>query len=169
MKNFFLTTTLFGACLFATAAQADTTYRLDMKVLYNGEEIAAPTIVVASNKQADLFIDNPQASSPKVRMLVSAEPGTTTRSGKETIGVKVIFFESVADAWVVVAEPVVGVFPHTEASLQLGDAAKSGTAPYEVRMTVSDFDPATMSIGSEKVSALGGSNCPAQEGTLLFM
>jgi hypothetical protein len=168
MKNLLLSTTFFGAFLFASMAQAGTSYRLDMKVFYNGEQIAMPTIVVANDKQADLIIDNPKASSPKVRMLVSAESGMPTSAGKETIGVKVIFLESVADAWVVVAEPVVGVFPGTESSLQMGNAVKSGTAPYEVRMTASLFDPATMSIGSEKVSTLGGSNCPAKEGTLLF-
>jgi|GEM_PF-5369344 len=150
MKNLVLGTAFLGASVFATVAQADTSYRLDMKVLHNGEPISAPTIVVAKDEQAELVIDDQEASSPKVRMLVRAEPGVATRSGKETIGVKVIFSESVADAWVVVAEPVVAVLPGTEASLQLGDAAQSGTAPYEVRMTASLFDPATMSLGSEK-------------------
>jgi len=155
--------------MFASAAHADTSYRLDMKVLYNGDEIAAPTIVVASEKQADVIVDNPKATSPKMRMLVSAEPGPKMSDGKDTIGVKIMFFESVADAWVVVAEPVIGVLPSVESSVQMGDAAKAGAAhPYEVRLTATLFDPATMSVGGEKMSALGGSGCPSREGSFLF-
>lgn len=115
-------------------------WRLDLSILKNGAQVAAPEIVVREGEEGELTWQDPKSKGPDMKLTVTVTSGSAPRQAAPVADIAMQLFEFVGGQPTLRTAPSLVVKPGVEASVRLDpETPAQGKAAWEIRVTANRF------------------------------